>query len=191
MSREQILEAAAHIFRQKGFHGASMQEIANAVNLRKASLYHHVSSKQEILLDLLDQAMDLVIEGIQKIVFAGSSPEDKLRKAIQSYLVALNTHPDLASVLLMDYRSLDDDLRARHQPRRDQFEKLWRDLIEEGVDRGIFRPTNLSIATKALLGSMHWSIVWYQPDGSMTIAEIADIFSDLILEGVLLDPGEY
>ena len=58
MTRESILEAAAQVFRQKGFHGASMQDIAEAVNLQKASLYHHVSSKQEILLALLDRLLN-------------------------------------------------------------------------------------------------------------------------------------
>ena len=57
MTREDILEAAAQVFRQKGFHGASMKDIADAVNLQKASLYHHVSSKQEILLSILDRAL--------------------------------------------------------------------------------------------------------------------------------------
>ena len=64
MTREDILEAAAQVFRQKGFHGASMSDIAAAVSLQKASLYHHVSSKQEILLELLERALELLLERI-------------------------------------------------------------------------------------------------------------------------------
>ena len=74
MTRENILEAAAQVFRQKGFHGASMQDIAEAVNLQKASLYHHVSSKQEILLRaLLDRALELLLERISPICQSRSS----------------------------------------------------------------------------------------------------------------------
>jgi len=62
MTREDILDAAAQVFRQKGFHGASMADIAGAVKLQKASLYHHVSSKQEILLALLNRALELLLE---------------------------------------------------------------------------------------------------------------------------------
>ena len=67
MTREDILEAAAQVFRQKGFHGASMNDIADAVDLKKASLYHHVTSKQEILFELLDRALQLLLERISAI----------------------------------------------------------------------------------------------------------------------------
>ena len=68
MTRDEILEAAAQIFSQKGFHAASMQDIAQAVNLRKASLYHHVNNKQEILVAILDQALDLLIERMTEVM---------------------------------------------------------------------------------------------------------------------------
>ena len=76
MNREMILEASAQIIRKKGYHAASMQDIADAVNLQKASLYHHFSSKQEILLALLDQALDLLIERVS-VVFCLTCPRMK------------------------------------------------------------------------------------------------------------------
>ena len=75
MTRDKILEAAAQIFSEKGFHAASMQDIAKSVNLQKASLYHHVSSKQEILLELLDQALDILIERIGEVASQPDPPE--------------------------------------------------------------------------------------------------------------------
>ncbi|GAB4580054.1 MAG: TetR/AcrR family transcriptional regulator [Anaerolineales bacterium] len=187
MTREEILEVAAQIFRQKGFHAASMQEIADAVNLRKASLYHHVSSKQEILLDLMDLAMDYLIERTQAIFLQPIPPQDRLHQAIHRYLKALTDYPDLANVLLLEYRSLEPDFRERHQPRRDQFERLWRGLIQEGVEAGHFNPINSSVAAKILLGSMHWVITWYRPDGSLTIDQIAETYASMLLKGFLTD----
>ena len=67
MTRDDILDAAAQVFRQKGFHGASMSDIAASVNVQKASLYHHVRSKQEILLALLDRALVMLIDHIGEI----------------------------------------------------------------------------------------------------------------------------
>ncbi len=185
MTREEILEVAAQIFRQKGFHAASMQEIADAVNLRKASLYHHVSSKQEILLDLLDMAMDYLIERTQAIFEQETPPQARLSEAIHRYLQALTDYPDLANVLLLEYRSLQPELQERHQPRRDQFERLWRVLIQEGIDMGQFNSTDASVAAKALLGSMHWIITWYKPDGLLTIQQIATTYADILLKGFL------
>jgi TetR/AcrR family transcriptional regulator, cholesterol catabolism regulator len=186
MTRDQILEVAAQIFRQKGFHAASMQEIAEAVNLRKASLYHHVSGKQEILLELLNQAMDNLIESTQNLFSQNKPPEARLIEAIHQYLEALVTHPDLANVLLLEYRSLDLDLQSRHKPRRDHFEKLWRDLIQEGIDTGIFYQMDASIAAKTLLGSMHWAITWYRQDGPLDIHQISNVYSNLLLKGLLI-----
>lgn len=186
MTREEILEVAAQIFRQKGFHAASMQEIADAVNLRKASLYHHISSKQEILLDLLDMAMDYLIERTQAIFEQSSPPQDRLCEAIHRYLEALTDYPDLANVLLLEYRSLEPELHERHQPRRDQFEKLWRVLIQEGMDAGQFNPGDASMAAKVLLGSMHWAITWYKDGGPLTIQQIASTYSEVLLKGLLV-----
>src|SRR3972149_4151373 len=100
MTRDHILDAAAQVFRQKGFHGASMTDIAEAVNLQKASLYHHVSSKQEILLALLERALGMLTEYIAKINSQSLPADEKLRRMIQAYLQALAEYPDLSSVLL-------------------------------------------------------------------------------------------
>ncbi len=129
MTRDEILLAAAQIFSHKGFHAASMQDIAQAVNLQKASLYYHVSSKQEILVDLLDRALDLLIERVNDALASVELPEEKLRQAMRVYIESLAEYQDLAAVLLLEHRSLDPEYHSRHIPRRDRFEGLWRDLI--------------------------------------------------------------
>ena len=190
MTRQDILTASAQIFSQKGFHGASMQDIAQAVNLQKASLYHHVSSKQEILLDLLNQALDLLIERITAVLDTGDPPELRLRKAMCTYLETLTKYHDLASVLLLEHRSLDPDLSQRHIPRRDRFESLWRDLVLEGQQAGLFSCSDPSLTARALLGMMNWTIVWYQEDGPLSAEEIAGQFTDLLLFGLVDRDGE-
>ncbi len=132
MTREDILDAAAQVIRQKGFHGASMSNIAEAVNLQKASLYHHVSSKQEILLALLERALGLLTEHIAGIANQDLPADQKLRLMIRAYLSALADNSDLSSVLLFEHRSLDKKSHARHVPQRDKFEGLWRDVVNEG-----------------------------------------------------------
>ncbi|RME88249.1 MAG: TetR/AcrR family transcriptional regulator [Anaerolineae bacterium] len=184
MTRDQILDAAAQIFRQKGYHAASMQDIAEAVNLQKASLYHHVSSKQEILLALLDRALELLTERVSAAAQSGLSPDEKLHRMVRAYLEAMTEHIDLAAVLLLEHRSLDPELHARHIPNRDRFEALWRETIREGVQQGVFARTDPALAARALLGIMNWTITWYRPDGPLSIHEIADRFADLFLNGL-------
>jgi len=185
MTREDILEAAAQIFSRKGFHATSMSDIAQAVNLQKASLYHHVTSKQEILVSVLDQALDLLIENMQAVMALPLPPDEKLRQAMQSYLKTMIDHSELSSVLLLEHRSLEPDFHARHVPRRDRFEHLWRVLIQEGVEAGIFCPVDPDMIGKALLGVMNWTITWYRPDGTLSAEVIAAQFADLFLLGLI------
>jgi AcrR family transcriptional regulator len=185
MTREDILEAAAQVFRQKGFHGASMQDIAEAVNLQKASLYHHVSSKQEILLALLDRALELLFERISSISIQDIPADEKLQEMIRAYLQILTQNTDLSAVLLFEHRSLERKQHARHVPNRDKFEALWRDVLAEGVATKVFRCDDPALAARAILGIMNWTLTWYRPDGSLAIEQIADQYSNFLLNGLL------
>lgn len=184
MTREDILEAAAQVFRQKGFHGASMQDIAKAVNLQKPSLYHHVSSKQEILLALLDRALELLLERIAPISTQDIPADKKLREMIRAYLQILAENTDLSAVLLFEHRSLERKQHARHVPNRDRFEALWRNVLKEGVEAGLFACDDPALTTRAILGILNWTITWYRPNGPLQIDQIADHYSDLLLHGL-------
>ncbi len=186
MTKDEILSAAAQIFSQKGFHAASMQDIAQAVNLQKASLYHHISSKQEILLALLDRALDLLIEDIQQVVNQPLSADEKLRQAMVAYLTAMLDHRDLASVLLLEHRSLEPQYQLQHMVNRDRFEQIWRDMVQEGIDQGVFNCTDPALVSRSVLGVMNWTITWYRPEGRLLPAEIAGQFAHLFLDGLLV-----
>jgi len=186
VSREDILEAAARIFRRKGYHAASMQDIARAVNLQKASLYHHVSSKQEILVALLDRALDMLIAQMRAVLAMEASPEEKLRQAVRSYTQVLAEQRDLAAVLLLEFRFLDAEVRAHHVQRRDAYERLWRELIAEGQAEGLFHAEDPSLAAKALLGMINWLVMWYHPSGRLTPEEIGDYFARVALRSLVL-----
>lgn len=185
MTRDELIETAAQVFRQKGYHGASMEDIAAAVNLRKASLYHHFSSKQEILLEILDRALQLLLEKISAITEQNISADKKLRLMIRQYLQILAENVDLAAVLLFEHRALERRQHARHIPSRDKFESLWKDVIAVGVSKKIFKCDDPSMVVRALLGQMNWTITWYSPDGDKSIEEIADDYSNLLLNGLL------
>ncbi|MGA2820504.1 MAG: TetR/AcrR family transcriptional regulator [Anaerolineales bacterium] len=184
MQREQILAAAAQIFREKGYQATSMQDIADAVHLQKGSLYHHVRSKEEILVTLLDRALDLLIESMEEVLHSALSPEDKLQAAMRAYADNIAVHSDLAAVFLLEYRNLSPRYRNRHVARRDRFEGLWRDLIREGIRKGAFQKTDEKLVALAILGVQNWMVTWYQPGGTMSAAALAEFFSALFLRGL-------
>lgn len=186
MTRDEILSAAAGIISAKGYEATSMQDIANAVNLQKASLYHHFSSKQEILLALLDNALHLLTDRLEGVRSASLSSEEKLRQAMVAYLDIISAQKNLASVLLLEYRSLDPNMRKQHVLRRDRFEHLWRDLIIEGMEAGAYQCEDPSLAGRAILGVLNWTVTWYRQDGPSSAEEIANQFTSLFLKGLLV-----
>ena len=186
MTRKEILKAAAQIFQEKGYHASSMQDIAEAVELKKGSLYHHVKSKQEILLALLDEALEMIIDQLEQINSQDLSPDLKLRQAMRSYLTFLADNRSISSVLLLEYRSLEPELKELHIPRRDQVERIWQEIIAEGISLGIFQTAHPALITKALVGVLNWTITWYREDGALSAPEIADHFSDLFYQGLLI-----
>lgn len=185
MTRKEILRAAAQIFQEKGYHASSMQDIAEAVELKKGSLYHHVKSKQEILLALLDEALEMIIDRLDQINSQDISPDLKLRQAMRSYLTFLADNRSIASVLLLEYRSLEPELKKLHIPRRDQVDRIWQEIITEGISLGVFQTAQPALITKALVGVLNWTITWYREDGALSPTEIADHFSDLFFQGLL------
>lgn len=185
MTRDDILDAAAQVIRQKGFHGASMADIAEAVQLQKASLYHHVSSKQEILLALLDRALEMLFEQIDTIAKQSLPADEKLRQMVQIYLRLLADNSDLSAVLLFEHRSLEPAQHKRHIPNRDRFEALWRAVLEDGVRAGLFNCTDVGLTVRALMGILNWTLTWYRPDGSLSIEQISDHYTGLLLNGLL------
>lgn len=185
MNRDDILDTAAQVFRQKGFHGASMSDIAAALDVQKASLYHHVTSKQEILLALLDRALDMLTEHISAISTQPIPPDQKLKQMIRGYLSALAENADLTAVLLFEHRSLDKKSHTRHVPQRDKFEGLWRDVLNEGVRDKVFNCKDVGLTARGLMGLMNWTLTWYRPEGDKSIEQIADEYSEFILKGLM------
>lgn len=184
--REDILTAAAQVFGEKGFHAASMEDVAKAVELRKASLYHHVPSKQALLAAILDQALDILIARMEAVMAEPASCGEKLRAALVAYQEAMAEYPNLAAVLLLEHRSLDAKYRRRHIPRRDRFEGLWRQLIEEGMQSGDFDCADPNMAAKAILGVANWTVTWFRPNGRLSAKEIAEYNADLLLDGLII-----
>ena len=186
MTKEGILEAAALIFSEKGYHATSMQDIADAVNLQKASLYYHFESKQEILGDILDNALDLINNQLELVLSQSLTPDKKLRQAMVTYFRTIAEHQSLSAVLLLELKSLDPELKANQASRRQKFESLWRELIIEGKQQGIFNDVDPSLTGKAILGVMNWTVTWYKSSGPRSASEIANLFADLLLNGLLV-----
>lgn len=188
VSREEILNAAADVFRYQGYHGAKMSDIAGQVDLTAGSLYHHFSGgKSQILREVMNNGLDMVTADVRRIVEDTSlSPAVKLREAIRAHVLALTANTSVAAALVFETRNIlmDEEGRNAYIQRRDTFEALFRSVIEEGVNNGDFRAVDTRLFTKALLGAHNWVGVWYREGGRLSGEEIANDMADLYLRAL-------
>src|SRR5688500_8893884 len=136
VSRDEIIEAAVQLFNQNGYHATSMRDIAHAVAIQKPSLYHHFESKEAILLCILEIGMDQLITELDRIVASDISCIDKLRAAIQAHAGMIASNPEGAAVFMREDRGLGNDYLSHYLHKRDQFERQFRQIIQEGMDQG-------------------------------------------------------
>lgn len=184
---DEIFDAAASLFKQKGFHATSMQDIADAVGMQKGSLYYHISSKEELLFRISYSAISTITEQLEEIAAASLTPSAKLRAAITNHVETLCYRLDLMSVFLKESNTLTADQQAQIFGHRRRYEELFRDILREGVESGEFRPLDVGATSDALLGMLNWMHHWYRPEGRLTPEEIAEVFIDLALHGILAD----
>lgn len=190
VNRHDILHAAADVFRQKGYHGAKMADIAAEVDLTAGSLYHHFpGGKQQILHEVLNNGLDIVTEKVRAIIEdTVLTPDDRFRQAVYAHVVALTANVSVAAALVFETRTILEDEHAseNYLARRDRFEALYRKVIEDGMITGVFRTVDVPIFTKALLGAQNWLGVWYRDSGRLSGEQIAEEMADFFLNALLV-----
>jgi TetR/AcrR family transcriptional regulator, cholesterol catabolism regulator len=183
----EICRIAARVFYEKGYDGASMQDIAQAVHLTKAGLYHHVGSKDRLLFEIMNYGMDILDEAVLETVRSIEDPEEKLRQTIIGHIDLIVRARDLEiTVILHENRSLEGALRKKINARKKAYIHYLEDLIAEVQKRAggkvLISPR---AAAFALLGSINWLYQWYHMEGPIQEAELANDYVNFFLRGLL------
>ncbi|HXY03996.1 MAG TPA: TetR/AcrR family transcriptional regulator [Terriglobales bacterium] len=184
-SRQEMLRVAARLFQQQGYDATSMSDVAAALNLSKGGLYHHFQSKDEILFDLMNHAMDLTHQEILDPVRRVTDPEERLRLLIKLHVeVVLSARDREITVLLHENHPLPPSLRKQINARKKEYIQFVENLIAEVQRaRGTTRPVSAHAATFALLGMINWLYQWYKPGGPLTPEEIAQQYTKIFFGG--------
>lgn len=184
--RDELLAKAARLFREKGYHATTMKDIAAELDILPGSLYHHISSKESLLVEIMQRGIEVLTERVRPVAESDLSPLTKLRQITHIHVEAIAASPDILSVFLHELKSLPPDKRDQQMRLRDEYEHLLKRVIEEGQARGDFRAVHARMATNAILGMVNWLYSWYRPGGGLTPAQIADEFLTLITEGLVI-----
>ncbi|MCJ7662599.1 MAG: TetR/AcrR family transcriptional regulator [Anaerolineales bacterium] len=185
---DQLLETATLLFKEKGYHNTSMQDLADALGLQKGSLYYYIDSKEELLRELLEQATSILGARIDEIYAAHLSASEKLRRALENHGQAIMDNLNLVTVYLQEYRSLPPERLEEVLAAREHYEERLMQILQDGITSGEFNPVDVKMTVFGFLGMLNWTHQWFSPEGELTSEEIAAILADLALQAVSKKP---
>jgi TetR/AcrR family transcriptional regulator, cholesterol catabolism regulator len=180
--RAELTRQAARLFAEKGYHGTSIGEIAEALGVQKGSLYAHIDSKQDLLYETMLEGARAFHGGLDEIP-DDVRPVEKIRFALRSHLRVVADQLDVATVFVQEWRYLEGERREEILGERRRYEERIRALFREGRDLGELR-SDLDDATAALLAlsAANWAYTWLQPGRDTD--ELADRFFSLLIDGI-------
>lgn len=183
--KTQIIETAAQLFSERGYHATSVRDIAAALDLQGGSLYAHIQSKEEVLWLIVERAAEQFFNAIRPLVASDIPPDEKLRRAVHAHIRVITDDLAAATVYFHEWRFLDEDHRNTFLEQRREYENLWRQMVREAMEAGVLRDDEEpKYMTLLILSAMNWLYHWYRPDGPLSPEEIAERFWRMLLEGL-------
>jgi AcrR family transcriptional regulator len=187
----QILETAARVFCEKGYEKASMSDIALAMKMTKAGVYHHIDSKEELLAAIITYGMDIFERQVLDRVTMIRDPLERLRATLRGHLLlVLRDRTKEVTVILHESSALPAAARTTVNVRKKRYIRFLEKTIRELVMRRVARPIDPSIAAFALLGMVNWTYQWYRPGGRLNEVDLAEAMTDFYLNGLLAAPAK-
>jgi TetR/AcrR family transcriptional regulator, cholesterol catabolism regulator len=183
--KQEILRTSARLFQQQGYDGTSMNDVAAALKLSKGGLYHHFQSKDEILFELMNHAMNITEERVIGPAKAISDPELRLRTLIRRHIaVVLSERDREITVMLHENHPLSPALRKRINARKKDYVHFLENLVAEVQRvRGSKGTVTARAAAFALLGMINWIYQWYRPQGSLQEESLAQQYTEIFFAG--------
>lgn len=175
------MEVATALFAERGYRATSMKDIAGALDIRAPSLYNHVHSKQDILFEIMDSAMNRALEECWKAVRGTDNAAEQLRRATESLVLQFLLYPLEVTVSNDEIRSLNEPNRSIILAKRDEYGQEFRDLIERGCSLGVFHAESPRLAAYAILEMGNGAKAWFRESGLYSEAEVACQYSQFAL----------
>ncbi len=180
---DRLLPTAAALFRSKGYASSTTRELADLLGIKKASLYYHIRSKEDLLQAICAQSLGEIQEAVSRVAYA-ALPEDRLRAMIERHVVSALHNADMHAVMLTELRNLSAPGRAEIIELRDNYERLLREVVAADQRAARLRQDlDAKYLTLALLNLLNWTIFWYRADAELTAEELGAMFADLFLSG--------
>jgi AcrR family transcriptional regulator len=182
---KEIIAAAAKLFKQKGYHATTIQDVADEVGMLKGSLYYHIKSKEELLYLVTKEPIRELIDRQKKLMESRLSPRQKIVEFTRSHIQAFEENYPHMFVFLQEKASLSEPVQAEVAGIDFRYEALLEAILNEGIEKGDFRrELDLKMMAFSILGMCNWMFKWYTKGGRLSIDEIAYHMAEILLNGI-------
>jgi len=182
--KAQIELQATQLFRTKGYAASSMRDLAQALQMEAASLYSHISSKEDLLQGIVFRMAAAFFEALDAAEQASKDPVEQLQRAIEAHLMVITKDPSASAVFFHEWRHLGPKNLEKFLELRRNYEERFEGYIKQGIASGVFEAPDTRLAALTLLASLNWVHQWYKPEGKMGPKEIAQNLAQLTISGL-------
>jgi AcrR family transcriptional regulator len=180
-TRDRIREAALRLFVAQSFEGTGIRDIAAASGITTATLYHYMSVKDDLLIEIIHGLLPRAVQAARESVEQAGRVEEQLATLVELHVWILATRSMSAWVTESEFRRLRGEVRTEILRLRDAYEELWRETVRRGVEEGVFQVEDVKLTTWALMGMCADVSWWYLPEGRLDLRETCRMFADLAL----------
>jgi len=172
--RADLVRVSARLFREKGFDGTTVRDIADAVGMRSGSPFYHFKTKQDILAAVMEEGLVAGLNDTERIVGSDLAPRDKFRALVRSHLeTVLAEGHDFIPVLLYEWRSLSPDLQARIITLKDKYDERWQQVLADLKQAGLIK-SDSKVVRLLMFGAVNYTAQWYKRGKGLSIDQLAD-----------------
>jgi AcrR family transcriptional regulator len=182
--KREILDAASRVFRRRGLQSTGMRDIAAELGMAVGNLYYYFKDKEELLAFVQESTLEGLLALAAQVRKSRLPPDGRLRLLIEGHVVLLNEEIP-GSLAHLEVEALREPWRRKIQDQRDEYERTFREILEEGMAAGLFRQTDPKVSALAILGAVNWTVKWFRPDGGKTAREIGRECAELLVRGVM------
>lgn len=183
--RECILDAAVQLFAEYGYHAAPLRDIARIAGIQAASIYHHYPSKQALLVEIMETHMQRLNDSTRRIICECTDPLQQLHEVITNHIRMHTTYKSEFFIIDTEIRSLEGESRSYILSLRHTYEVLLQEILQAGMERGIFHHCDRKITSYAIIAMCTQVAAWFRPEGRLSVQQVITIYRQLITEGLL------
>ena len=184
-THERILRVAAAAFKERGYYGTTLAQIAESTDVLQGSLYYYIDDKEDLLRQVLLHFGQEIFVEVTKVMNSDDSPSNRIRLGIKQHLRLFLGRTPAFYIVLEDHMPISPALRKYVLERQYNYRSAWIDVIKQGIESGEFySDVDPEMAYYGIIGMVSWSEKWYKPRGRLTLDEIGDHFANLVLDGL-------